>query len=134
MRSIKLSENDKVVSAVTAENNDNILTVSKTGNARISPISDYRLQNRGGMGLTNYHVNEHGEVAAILKVDLEKDIIAISSDGTIIRFSASSVRQCSRPSKGVKIMRLSGEATVVSVAEIDKSDSEVDESNGNIAK
>ena len=86
------------------------------------------------MGLTNYHVNEHGEVAAILKVDLEKDIIAISSDGTIIRFSASSVRQCSRPSKGVKIMRLSGEATVVSVAEIDKSDSEVDESNGNIAK
>jgi len=134
VRSIKLSKNDKVVSAITAKDNDNILTVSKTGNARISPISDYRLQNRGGMGLTNYHVNEHGEVAAILKVDLEKDIIAISSDGTIIRFSASSVRQCSRPSKGVKIMRLSGEATVVSVTEIDKSDSEIDENDSNITK
>ena len=46
--------------------------------------------------------------------------MAISSDGTIIRFSADSVRQCSRPSKGVRIMRLSNNSVIVAVTEIDK--------------
>lgn len=120
VRSIKLQDNDEVVGFITTQEHDNILTVSETGNARISPVSDYRLQSRGGLGVINYHVNEHGKVAAILNINLDKDVMAISSDGTIIRFSADSVRQCSRPSKGVKIMRLSGNSIVVAATEAEK--------------
>ena len=120
VRSIKLQDNDEVIGFITTQENDNILTVSETGNARISPVSDYRLQSRGGLGVINYHVKEHGKVAAILNVNLDKDVMAISSDGTIIRFSADSVRQCSRPSKGVKIMRLSGDSIVVAATEVEK--------------
>jgi len=120
VRSIKLQDNDEVIGFITTKENDNILTVSETGNARISPVSDYRLQSRGGLGVINYHVKEHGKVAAILNVSLDKDVMAISSDGTIIRFSADSVRQCSRPSKGVKIMRLSGNSIVVAATEAEK--------------
>ena len=120
VRSIKLQDNDEVIGFITTQENDNILTVSETGNARISPVSDYRLQSRGGLGVINYHVKEHGKVAAILNINLNKDVMAISSDGTIIRFSADSVRQCSRPSKGVKIMRLSGDSIVVAATEIEK--------------
>ena len=134
VRSIKLQDNDEVVGFITTQENDNILTVSETGNARISPVSDYRLQSRGGLGVINYHVKEHGKVAAILNIDLNKDVIAISSDGTIIRFSADSVRQCSRPSKGVKIMRLSGDSIVVAATEIEKQENigEQDEQTGAI--
>ena len=120
VRSIKLQDNDEVIGFITTKENDNILTVSETGNARISPVSDYRLQSRGGLGVINYHVKEHGKVAAILNINLGKDVMAISSDGTIIRFSADSVRQCSRPSKGVKIMRLSGNSIVVAATEVEK--------------
>lgn len=121
VRSIKLQDNDEVIGFITTqEQENNILTVSETGNARISPVSDYRLQSRGGLGVINYHVKENGKVAAILNINLNKDIMAISSDGTIIRFSASSVRQCSRPSKGVRIMRLSNNSVIVAVTEIDK--------------
>lgn len=134
VRSIKLQDNDEVIGFITTQENDNILTVSETGNARISPVSDYRLQSRGGLGVINYHVKEHGKVAAILNINLNKDVMAISSDGTIIRFSADSVRQCSRPSKGVKIMRLSGDSIVVAATEIEKQENigEQDEQTGAI--
>ncbi|HBC26116.1 MAG TPA: DNA gyrase subunit A, partial [Ruminococcaceae bacterium] len=78
---------------------------------------DYRIQSRGGKGLTNYHVKKYGDVAAIKVVDLDDDVIIISSDGVIIRIQASSIRECARPSKGVRVMRVDGvETRVVTLA------------------
>ena len=67
------------------------------------------MQSRGGKGITNYHIEKYGKVAAIKVVDLDDDIIMISSDGVIIRIEASSIRICARPSKGVRVMRVDGE-------------------------
>lgn len=44
------------------------LTVSETGYGRLSELSDYRLQSRGGKGIINYHVEKYGKVAAIRAV------------------------------------------------------------------
>ena len=83
-----------------------MLTVSETGYGRLSPVSDYRIQSRAGKGLTNYHVEKYGDVAAIQMIDLEEDVILIAEDGVIIRIPANSIRVCSRPSKGVRVMRI----------------------------
>jgi DNA gyrase subunit A len=106
-----------------------VLTVSETGYGRLSPISDYRIQSRGGKGLTNYHVEKYGDVAAIKVVDLDDDVIIISSDGIIIRIQANTIRQCARPSKGVRVMRIleSGENKVVTLARAPHDDDEVDD-------
>ena len=48
-------------------------------------------------------------MAAIKVVDLDDDIILISADGIIIRIQASSIRICARPSKGVRVMKITGE-------------------------
>ena len=94
-----------------------VLTVSETGYGRLSPITDYRLQSRGGKGITNYHTAKYGNVAAIRVVDLDDDVIIISADGVIIRIMASSIRICARPSKGVRVMRIVGEENkVVTIA------------------
>ncbi len=102
-----------------------VLTVSETGYGRLSQPSDYRLQSRGGKGLINYHVEKYGDVAAIRTVRADEDIILISSDGTMIRIEVSSIRECARPSKGVRVMRVDGgENKVVTLASVPREEEE----------
>ncbi|MFI3206522.1 MAG: DNA gyrase subunit A [Clostridia bacterium] len=116
VRSIRLKENDEIVGMSVVRENAYVLTVSETGYGRLSSPDDYRLQNRGGSGLINYHTEKYGKVAAIKVVDMEDDIILISEDGIIIRIEAKSIRICSRPSKGVKVMRILEGSRVVTLA------------------
>lgn len=116
VRAIKLSEGDEVVGMSRLREGGYVLTVSETGYGRLSEISDYRLQSRGGLGILNYHVDKYGNVAAIKVVDFDDDIIMISDNGVIIRISASTIRVCSRPSKGVTVMKLADGAKVVTFA------------------
>lgn len=109
VKAITLKEGDCVIGMSTLRPIGRVLTVSETGYGRLSPITDYRIQSRGGKGLLNYHVEKYGDVAAIKVVDLDDDIIIISSDGVIIRIHAESIRECARPSKGVRVMRVDGE-------------------------
>lgn len=117
VKALTLSENDTVVGMAIVDENSILLTVSETGYGRLSNISDYRMQSRGGKGIINYHVGKYGEVAGISTVNVDSDdIIMISSDGVIIRIEASSVRVCSRPSKGVTVMKVNGDNKVVTLA------------------
>lgn len=113
VKAITMREGDCVVGTSILREDRLVLTVSETGYGRLSPISDYRLQNRGGKGLTNYHTESYGKVAAIQIVDRTDDIILISSDGVIIRIQADSIRECARPSKGVRVMRIQGNSNKV---------------------
>ncbi|HEX3039632.1 MAG TPA: DNA gyrase subunit A [Caproiciproducens sp.] len=116
VKALTLKEGDSVIGMSVLRNDGLVLTVSETGYGRLSPISDYRMQSRGGKGLLNYHVEKYGYVAAIKVVDLEDDVILIASDGVIIRIQANSIRECARPSKGVRVMRLSEDSKVVTLA------------------
>ena len=116
VRALRLGDNDVVVGMSVAREGGLVLTISETGYGRLSKIDDYRIQSRGGKGVTNYHVDKYGDVAAINIVDLSDDIIIISTDGVIIRIQASSIRECARPSKGVKLMKLNGNNRVVTLA------------------
>ena len=116
VKAITLRDGDEVVGMSTLRPDAYVLTVSETGFGRLSEIGDYRLQTRGGKGITNYHVKKYGDVAAIKVVDLEDDIIIISDDGIIIRIQADSIRLCARPSKGVVVMKVKDGSKVVTLA------------------
>ena len=75
-----------------------------------------QLQSRGGKGITNYHTEKYGNVAAVSAVKLDEDIIIISQECVIIRMAADTVRICNRPSKGVTLMRIGENDKVVTVA------------------
>ncbi len=116
VKALTLKEGDCVVGMSSLREGGVVLTVSETGYGRLSPVDDYRIQSRGGKGLLNYHVEKYGYVAAIKVVNREDDIILISSDGIIIRIQADSIRECARPSKGVRVMRLSEDSKIVTLA------------------
>ena len=116
VKAITLKANDQVIGMSLIRENALVLTVSETGYGRLSKPDDYRLQSRGGKGVLNYHVDKYGDIAAIKSVNLDDDIIIISSDGIIIRIQANTIRECARPSKGVRVMRVTGKSKVVTIA------------------
>lgn len=116
VKAMKLKEGDSIVGMSIIEKDKLILTVSETGFGRLSSPDDYRLQSRGGKGIINYHVLKYGNVAALTVVPLGDDVIIIADNGVIIRILASTIRVCSRPSKGVTIMKIKGNHKVVSVS------------------
>ncbi len=134
VKALTLKQGDCVVGMSVVREGGLVLTVSETGYGRLSSIDDYRVQSRGGKGLLNYHVEKYGDVAAIKVVDLEDDIILIASDGVIIRIRANSIRECARPSKGVRVMRLTEGSQVVTLArtahEDDEDQDELPEDDG----
>ncbi len=121
---MRLGEGDAIVGMDQLRDGGRVLTVTETGFGRLSPIEDYRVQRRGGKGLKNYHVDKFGDVAGVKVVFPEEDIIMISSDGIIIRISAGEVRQCARPSKGVRVMRVQEGEKIVTLASAPKEETE----------
>ena len=107
VKAITLAEGDCVAGMCVLDPEKKVLTVSETGYGRRSDVSNYRVQSRGGKGLINYHTKQYGDVAAITMVSEDEDVILIASDGVIIRISASDISEFARPSKGVRVMRIS---------------------------
>ena len=124
VKAITMKPEDFVVSMEITDENTKLLTITETGYGRISPISDYRLQSRGGKGLTNYRVEKYGDVAASLAVTGEEDIIMIASNGIIIRIFSGDISAFARPAKGVRVMKVGEGEKILSVAVTEHSDEE----------
>ncbi len=130
VKAIELKDGDMVVGMSVVDENKTLLTVTETGYGRRSSFDNYRVQSRGGKGLINYHTETYGDVAVVADVDENDDIILIASDGIIIRIAADSVSTFARPSKGVRVMRVtSGEKLVtLTTAQKEEEASESEES------
>lgn len=115
VRAIKLREDDYIVGAAKVYSDDmRILTVTDKGYGRLSALSDYRMQNRGGNGLKNYKIrDDRGNVCGIRSIQADDDVILISTDGVIIRIRANDLRVMRRTGLGVRVMKLSDEDRVV---------------------
>lgn len=115
VRAIKLREDDYIVGAAKVYSDDmRILTVTDKGYGRLSSLSDYRMQNRGGNGLKNYKIrDDRGYVCGIRSIQADDDVILISTDGVIIRIRANDLRVMRRTGLGVRVMKLSDEDRVV---------------------
>ena len=109
------------------EEGKQLLTVTETGYGRQSSVDDYRVQSRGGKGLTNYRVAKFGDVAQIAMVDNDKDVILISSDGIIIRIAADTISKFARPSKGVRVMKVKDGERIITMSVTEKEEEEPEE-------
>ena len=120
-------EDDYVVGAEVIGENETegrILTVSEDGTGRKSVYDDYRTQSRGGFGSMNYRTESYGLVAGVKKIYDDEDVILISSAGIVIRLSGADVRECARPSKGVRLIRLGENDKVIAVTTAKKAPAE----------
>lgn len=126
VRSIRLDAGDEVIGMVTCPHGEGeILTITETGYGRRSALLDYRIQTRGGKGITNYRTAKYGDVAAIIEAKESDDVIIISTDGVIIRTPVSEISAYARPAKGVRVMRVVDGEKVLTVAAVLHDEEEV---------
>jgi DNA gyrase subunit A len=118
VKAITLRRGDEVVGMEVIDEDKTVLTISETGYGRRSLPSDYRIQSRGGIGTINYHTKKYGDVAAVSVVGSDEDVIMISSDGIIIRIPADQISVFARPSKGVRVMKVSEGEKVITMARV----------------
>ena len=130
VRGIRLKDGDWVVGAEIAQPDASVLSITEKGYGKRTPASEYirggeEPQHRGGSGMKNYNITDKtGPVAAVKVVHDSDDVLVVSDDGVIIRMEAAGISELGRATQGVRIMRLSEGARVISVALTDRAESE----------
>ena len=116
VKSIDLSDDDIVVSSDLVCEDKYLLVISENGFGKLTEISKYRPQNRGGKGLLTYKITKKtGDLAAATVVEKEYDVMIIADSGIIIRILTEDISIQGRNTSGVKLMNLT-DAKVVAVA------------------
>ena len=115
---MKFREGDELLtmSRVDGENSF-VFTATDGGYGKKTPIEEYRLQGRGGIGIKAAKIDEDSRgtlVSALVLVDTD-EILAITSAGTVMRTQASEIRQTGRDSMGVRLVNLDEGATLLTV-------------------
>jgi len=102
-----------------------ILSVTENGYGKRTPVDEYRLQSRGGKGVTNVKTRErNGKVVAIMLVDEASEAMLISHFGKIIRIDTKQIREAGRSTQGVRLLQLEPGDKVASAVVIQEKEEE----------
>lgn len=120
VKGISLNKGDIVVCmALIEDENDDLLVVTSKGFGKRTPLSEYRMQSRGGKGIKNIHLTDKtGVVIGIRTVRNDDEILLISEEGIIIRLEVAGISVIGRNTQGVTLMRLGEEDKVIGIAQI----------------
>ena len=119
VRGIKLREGDYVVGAARARAGKSVLTITERGYGKRTPVEEYRVTNRGGLGIKNYQVTEKtGKIVGVKVVDGSEDLLLVTQSGILIRIPVDTIKEtANRATQGVIVMRFKEEGDrVISLA------------------
>ncbi len=131
VRGIRLREGDYVVGAARAAEGKCVLSITEKGYGKRTPVEEYRITNRGGLGIKNYMVTEKtGGVVGVKVVDGSEDLLLVTQAGILIRTAVENIRIAGRATQGVIVMRFKEEGDqVISLALADKDESQETETD-----
>ena len=117
VKSMRLAEGDEIIDMAPIEEGATILAITENGYGKRTSPDEYREQGRNGKGIRAINLTDKtGDLAALLLVHEEEDILLITDDGTIIRTPAADIRLCGRNTQGVRVMKLAEGSKVIGVA------------------
>ena len=119
VRGMKLREGDYVIGAGVLRDDQHVLVISENGFGKRSTADEYREQARGGLGAKTMNLSKKtGNLAGIVTVGEDEDIVIINNSNVIIRMEARGISVFGRSAQGVRIMRLGQDEQVVSIAKL----------------
>jgi DNA gyrase subunit A len=105
--------------APPADDRGYILTITEKGFGKRTPVTAYRLQRRGGLGLSNVKITDkNGPVAGLAHVGDEEQVLLITEQGMMIRTDVSSIRIAGRKTQGVRVINIDEDDTVVAAVKL----------------
>ncbi len=122
VRGMKLRPDDVVVAAAATSEDDqrHLLTVTEGGYGKRTPIDAYPRKGRGTMGVKGIKLTEArgASVIGARMVDLDDEVIMVSSGGVLIRTAVSEIAEQRRDATGVKVMNVGEEETVAALSPV----------------
>jgi DNA gyrase subunit A len=110
---------DEVVGMVVVGAGASLLTVTENGFGKRSPLEDYPVKNRGGIGVINIKTTErNGKVVTIQEVKDNDQMMIITKNGIVIRCPISGINVIGRNTQGVRLINLEDSDRVVDVAHL----------------
>ncbi|NRR06240.1 DNA gyrase subunit A [Brevibacillus sp. RS1.1] len=117
VKGITLDDDDDVIDMDVIKPNAEVLIVTANGYGKRTPVDEYRIQSRGGKGIKTHNVTDRsGPVVGLKVVEPEEDLMIITTSGIIIRTEMKGISVMGRYTQGVKLIRLSENEQVGSVA------------------
>ena len=129
VRGIRLREGDYVIGAARAAEGKFVLSVTERGFGKQTAVEEYRITNRGGIGIKNYMVTDKtGGVVGMQIVDGSEDMLLVTESGVMIRTAVDNVRNTGRATQGVIVMRFKEEGDrVIAMALTEKEEDSAEE-------
>ena len=119
VRGMHVVGDDQVIGAEVVNAGTTLLTITEKGYGKRTAIEDYRLTNRGGIGVTNIKITEkNGKVAGILSVTEGDEILCMTEKGQAIRIPAKEISVIGRNTQGVRIMKVDEGGKINAVAKV----------------
>ena len=116
---MSLMDGDEVVGMQLDSQGEYLLIVSEKGMGKLTSISEFTPQLRGGKGVKCYKIMEKtGNVIGVKAVELEHEVMLINTEGIIIRMSCQDISILGRVTSGVKLMNLGENESVASIAKV----------------
>ncbi len=131
VKAINLKDNDKAVCLDIAVEDEELLVISENGYGKRTPINQYKVQNRGGVGLITYKITDKtGKLVGATMCKDGDELMLINSSGVAIRINVSDISITNRAAMGVRLMRTTEEEIVVAISKITGSiDDEIETEN-----
>ncbi len=126
VKAMNLRKDDEIVSLARVSEDADLLVISENGYGKRTKLSEYKNQNRGGMGNLTYKVSQKtGSLIGASVVDGTEDVVLINSSGIIIRISVADISTIGRVTSGVKLMKVKEGDKLISFSKIiDEEDDE----------
>ena len=110
VRGINLRDGDEVVGADILRPDSYVLVISENGYGKGTKVEEYGIRRRGGKGVKTFKITDkNGSLVGMRTYTGEEDILLITNEGIIIRFSAEDISKTGRDTQGVRLMRLDEE-------------------------
>lgn len=117
VQGMRFNADDYLLSLNVVREGTYLLVATSGGYAKRTAIEEYPVQGRGGKGvLTVMYDRRRGRLVGALIVDEDSELYAITSGGGVIRTAAGQVRKAGRQTKGVRLMNLGEENTLLAIA------------------
>ena len=124
VRGIKLGEGHKVISLILAEEG-HVLTVTENGYGKRTPVSDYPIHGRGGLGVISIQTTaRNGAVTGAKLVHEGDEIMLITNVGTLVRTRIDEISIMGRNTQGVRLITLGEDEKLTGVERIESVDEE----------
>ena len=128
VRGIKLRSDDRVCSLDVVDNAKTLLVATENGYGKRTEFSAYERKHRGGMGIIAIKgADRNGRVVSAMAVADDETIVSISSDGLMVRQRVVDITVVGRGAQGVRLVRLSDGAKLVSLSVAQAEDDEKSE-------